>query len=356
MGAAAFLIAEFSRVPYIYVVAAAILPSILYVFAVYLTIHIEAIKANIGTYRGTDESLIVNIFKDYGHLLIPLIVLIVLLVQRRTAYNAATIAALSTVVVSWLRPTTRMGVQKLIRAVQIGIQRIIPIAATLLCAGIGVAALQTTGTPYRLTAMIVSLSGGSLFITLILIAGVVIILGMGLPITGAFLIASLFGASALVEFGVDPFIAYMFIFMFALTAPITPPVCLSSFAAASIAETSFTKTGWRGFLLGLPAFIIPFMVVYNPVLLFPFQKGFVFGIQSIFTAFIGVTALVGSLEGWLMSKANIIQRCLLLVAAFGLMYPETVSDLIGLAIVVAITVWQWVGIKLTNKKGGAVCS
>jgi len=195
---------------------------------------------------------------------------------------------------------------------------------------VAVAALQTTGTPYRLTAVIIQLAQGNLFGVLFLVALTVIILGMGLPVTGAFLIASVFGASALMEFGIDPFVTYMFIFMYGMLAPITPPVCLSSFAAASIAETSFIRTGIRGFILGIPAYIIPFMVAYNPTLLNLFGSGVWFGIQSFITAMLGIVALVSATEGWMKGKLNLLQRIILFVIAFGLLWPETVSDIIGL--------------------------
>ncbi|NLM95109.1 MAG: TRAP transporter fused permease subunit [Firmicutes bacterium] len=332
MGAAAFLIAEFSRRPYMEVAAAAAVPAILYVFAVYLAVHFQAEKAGIGIYQTDEEEPgIWETFRDYGHILLPVIVLVVLLAQRRTAYYSSTMATLSVILVSYLRPTTRMNWAKLSEAVETAIWRVITIASTLLSAGVAVAALQTTGTPYRLTAVIVQLAQGNMFGVLLLVAMTVIVLGMGLPVTGAFLIASVFGASALMEFGIDPFVTYMFIFMYGILAPITPPVCLSSFAAASIAETSFIRTGIRGFILGIPAYIIPFMVAYNPTLLNIFGSGFWFGIQSFITAIIGIIALVSATEGWMNGQLNLFQRAVLFIIAFGLLWPGTASDIIGLA-------------------------
>jgi TRAP-type uncharacterized transport system fused permease subunit len=163
---------------------------------------------------------------------------------------------------------------------------------------------------------------------------------MGLPPVGAFLIASVFGAQALMEFGVSPFTTYMFIFMYGITAMITPPVCAASYAAATIAETSFLKTGLYGFLLGIPAYIIPFMVIYNPILLNLFDNGVGFGIQSFLTALLGITCLVGGVFGMLYKKTNAFQRVILITVSFGLIWPGTVSDLVGLAGFFFVLIWQ----------------
>lgn len=339
MGAAAFLVAEFSRKPYIEVAACAVLPSVLYIYAIYLSVSVRAIKKGIGkTSEFMDEVSLFDALKGYGHLLIPVLILVWLLIQRRTAYSAATIATLSIIPVSMLRSTTRLSIKRLFSGVESGVRRLVPIGATLLCAGVGVAALQTVGAPYRVAAILISLAQNNLFITLLILAVIIIILGMGLPVAGAFLIASVFGASALIELGIEPFVAYMFIFMFTLTAPITPPVCLSSYAAASIAECSFARAGWNGFILALPAYIIPFIVIYNPsLLLIKLEPS---SIIIIATALLGISSLVFSVEGWMLNKLNLLERGLLFFAAFLLMYPEHFSDLVGLIIVIALFVLQ----------------
>ena len=170
-----------------------------------------------------------------------------------------------------------------------------------------------------------------MFGVLLLVAMTVIVLGMGLPSYRC--LPDCVGFWSIGADGVwhRPFVTYMFIFMYGILAPITPPVCLSSFAAASIAETSFIRTGIRGFILGIPAYIIPFMVAYNPTLLNIFGSGFWFGIQSFITAIIGIIALVSATEGWMNGQLNLFQRAVLFIIAFGLLWPGTVSDIIGLA-------------------------
>ena len=342
MGATAFLISEFSRKPYLEIASSAVVPSILYVFAIYMAVHFQALKMGMGIYNSNEQiPPLVDILKNYIHMLIPVIILIVLLFKRHTPYYAGTMATLSVVLVSWLRQATRMGWEKLYSAIEIAIDRVLVISATMLAAGIAVASLQTTGTPFKFSSIIINLSGGNLFLSLLFIAVTVIILGMGLPVSGSFLIGSLFAATTLQKYGISPFVSYMFVFMFALTGPVTPPVCMSSYAAASIADASFIKTGIMGFKLALPAYIIPFMAVTNPVIFSIFSQGLFFGILVLITLFVGIIALVISLNGYMFDTLNWFIRVILFINSIFLMLPHTLSSFWGLAIFILIVLWQY---------------
>jgi len=342
MGAAAFLVAEFSRVSYSHVMMAAIVPSLLYIFAIYVAACAETGRARIGIYRDPDspDMSLGQVLYRYGHALIPIGILIYFLAERFTPYFAATVAAMSVPVVSWLRSETRMTPRNILAAVTEAGQRVVSIAAILLTAGIIIGTLQMTGVPFAITGMIVKLAGDSLPLALFLIALITIVLGMGMPVTGAFLIASLFGAAALTHFGVPPFVAYMYIFMFGLTANITPPVCIATFAAAGIAETSFLRAGVLGFLIGLPAYIIPVMIVFDPTLLMLFENGVLFGILAFVTAMVGIFAFVSGTMGWLVGHLNILQRLLLMGAALASMWPGVTSDAVAAAVISLIAGWQ----------------
>jgi TRAP transporter 4TM/12TM fusion protein len=351
MGATAFLIAEFSQKLYSDVCLAAIVPSLLYVFAIFMAVHFEAKKAGLGIFRGNED--VPGgwyIIKNYGHILIPAIVLICFLALRKTAYYSATVSTLSIFVVSWMRKSTRMDMSKAFECIETGIWRVISIAATVLCAGLVVATLQTTGTPFKMTDIVIQFAGGQFIFALLLVAAVILFLGMGLPPVGCFLVASVFCASTLIKFGVDPFVTYMFIFMFGLTALITPPVCTSSYAAASIANCSFVKAGIEGVILGLPAFIIPFIVVYNPVLLNLFSQGIPFGILTISTALLGVFCLVSGISGMLIKRSNLAQRILLSGVALLLIVPGVITDLIGLVGASVVVTWQYLEIRAEKRE------
>jgi TRAP-type uncharacterized transport system fused permease subunit len=247
-----------------------------------------------------------------------------------------------------------MGIRKTLECIETGIWREVSIAATVLCAGLVVSTLETTGTPFKITSMVVELSGGNFVVALLLVSVVILFLGMGLPPVGCFLVASVVCASTLIKFGVDPFVTYMFIFMFGLTALITPPVCTCSYAAASIAKTSFAKTGLQGVILGLPAFIIPFVVVYNPVLLHPFSRGVMYGVQTIATAFLGVFCLVSGVLGVLLRKSNLVQRIVLCGLSIYLIIPGAFTDVIGVTGLSVVLLWQYLEGRAERRKAVAV--
>ena len=328
MGATAFIIAEYARTTYLDVAMAAIVPSFLYVFAVYVAVHLETERQGIGIYlRDEGSPSLRQTLLQYGHIVLPIIILIVLLVERFTTHYAATCAVLSVVAVSWLRQSTRLTPRRLLNAVEIGTGRVVSITATLLTAGLAIAILRTTGTPFKITSMIIGLAQGEFVLVLILVAVTVIILGMGLPPVGAFLIAAVFGAPALMEFGVDEFSAYMFIFLFGVVSLITPPVCLSSYAAASIAGSNFNRTGWHGFILGFPAYLIPFTIIHRPIYLHLFNEGVFNGIFFLSEAMLGIVALVAGFSGYLLVRARLLERAAFLACAGGLLWPGHYSAL-----------------------------
>ena len=353
MGATAFVIAQYARTSYLSVAAAAIVPSLLYVFAIYMAVHMETEKQGIGLYRRADAAPTMGAtLRDYGHLLLPVVILIYLLIERYSAHLAGTYATLSVLALAWLRPATRMSLKVVVDTIELSVSRVVSLSITLIAAGLAVSALSSTGTIFKATAVLISFAHGNFLIVCVMVAIATIILGMGLPPVGAFLIASVFGAPALMEFGVTPFVAYMFIFMFGITALITPPVCLTSFAAASIAETDFMKAGYRGFILALPAYLIPFIVIYDPVYLDLFGGGVTHGLEALITAFIGIVSLVGCTVGYLIVKVSWPLRAFLFVCALSLLIPGVVSDLVGIVGLSAVVVFQLIQ-KRKMKRAGA---
>ncbi|MDI5936215.1 TRAP transporter permease [Halomonas kalidii] len=342
MGAAAFIVAEFSRVSYAYVAVAALVPSFFYVFALYFAVHIESNKAGIGVYEPEGEQISIwTVLSRYWHLALPLVILIALLVMRYTPYFAATVATLSVIPISWLRRETRMGIRELVEATVSTMKRIVSIGIVLVCAGIGIAILEMTGVPYQITGLLVDLSGGHLFPALLIVGAMTIVLGFGMPVTGAFLIASLFGATALMEFGIEPFVAYMIIFLFALTANITPPVCVATFAAASIAGCSFTRAGMRGLRLGMPAYVIPIVIAYNPTLLNLGEHGLWFGLQVFISTTVAVIGLVVLMSDWFLHRLNMVQRALLGASLLAIVMPTLWTDMLAALAVGLVLSWQW---------------
>jgi TRAP-type uncharacterized transport system fused permease subunit len=163
-------------------------------------------------------------------------------------------------------------------------------------------------------------------------------MGMGLPISAAFVIVSLFGAPALMEFGVEPFVSYMFVFLFALTSTITPPVCMASYAAASLSGASYMQVGFRGFILGIAGYIVPFLVIYRPALLVGQASSGT--LYAIFISIIGILALAASVEGYFLSRASTAQRIVMLLVAASLLWPHQIADAVGVMGFIAVLFWQ----------------
>ncbi|PAU74081.1 TRAP transporter permease [Halomonas salipaludis] len=353
MGAAAFIIAQYSRTSYIDVATAALVPAFLYIFAIYAAVHMETNRLGIGLFRRFENPpSMISTMRDYGHLVLPLALLVYLLILRHSAYFSATMATLAVIALSVLRPATRMAPKVLLDAIETGIRRIVSLTAILLSAGLAVSALTATGTVFGISAMIINLAQGHLLVAAILVASTTILLGMGLPPVGAFLIAAVFGAPALTELGVDPFTAYMFIFMFSVVALITPPVCLTSFAAASIAEADFMKTGVQGFFLALPAYLIPFIIIYDPIYLNPFDQSLESGLMALATALIGIISIAGCTIGHFVTKVPWILRGALLISAIVLLWPGLFTDVVGATGFAFITIVQLLRKSKQERKGG----
>jgi TRAP-type uncharacterized transport system fused permease subunit len=184
----------------------------------------------------------------------------------------------------------------------------------------------------------ITLSGGKLFLALILVMFAVIVLGMGMPTSAAYLIAAILLAPMLIKLGIVPLAAHMFIFYFAVISMITPPVALAAFAAAAIGESDLWETGIQAFKIALPGFLIPFVFVYNNALLL---QGPLWEIiwRSLITV-VGIVALAGAVIGFFLRKATFAERTILFVGALLLITPETITDFLGIAFVGAVFLIQ----------------
>ncbi len=327
MGAAAFIMAEFLGVPYLAVAVAAILPAFLYYLSVYLGVHNEAVKHGLRGVPAAEIRPLGTVLRGGAHFALPVVVLIVLLFQGYTPFRAAFLATATLVAVSLLRPATRLGPRRIWAALEAGARGSIMIAATVGCAGLIVGVLDLTGVGITFISAILSLSGGLHLPTLVLILLACFILGMGMPTAPAYIIAALIGAPTLVQMGTPPMAAHMFVFYGALLSSITPPVALAAYAGAAIAGGDPMRTGWIAARLGFVKILVPFLFVYNPVLLWIGSWPEI--VQATITAAIGVFALSFGFDGWLWGPLGAATRALFLIAGFTLMVPELYTDLAG---------------------------
>jgi TRAP transporter 4TM/12TM fusion protein len=341
MGAAAFIMAEILGMPYSQIALAAILPALLYYLGVMTQIHLRASKDGLQGMKKEDLPSVKAVLKERGHLLIPLGFLIYMLFfSSKTIIFSAFLTILVTVVVSMLRKTTRMTLMDIVEALESGARTAVGVAVACASVGIIVGVATLTGFGLKLANGIVTLGGESLFLTLVFTMVACIVLGMGLPSIPTYIITATMAAPALVQLGIEPFVAHLFVFYFGIFANLTPPVALAAFAAAGISGGNAMKTGFTSMKLAIAGFIVPFMFVYNNSLLM-IDTTWGEGIIVVVTSITGVVMLGTAVEGYLFRRMNLILRAILLLGSLLFMNPDFIQDMIGLFIILIVVGYQW---------------
>ena len=325
MGAGAFILATWTNIPYVKVAEAAAIPAVLYYMALLAAIHFRAGKMGLGpTGTGVHERIANRL-----HLLLPVSLIVAFLAAGRSPMRAAFWGVVSAVGLALARRSTRPSPRVALHILESAGRGAVQVAAACAAAGIVVGVASLTGIGLRMSGLIVTLSGGHLFVALLLTALGSVILGMGLPTTAAYVVLAALGAPALVQLGVPLLAAHLFIFYFGCISNVTPPVSLAAFAAAGIAGSPSVKTALSAAMLAGAGFLVPFMFVYGPPLLL---QGSVPEVAlAVVTALAGVTALAASMVGFLRRPLAVWERTLLGGAALGLIFPGLATDLIGVA-------------------------
>jgi TRAP transporter 4TM/12TM fusion protein len=335
MGAAAFILAQIVGVSYWEVAIAAAIPACLYYVALYFAIDFESVKRGLLGLSKAELPDVKTGLKLRIHLLIPLAIMVYYIISGEvTPVTAAFRAILVTVAVSFLRKATRMGPPRLLAALEKGGKEAGSVAVPCAVAGVVIGVVINSGLGLKFTDLMIYFSGGVLIITLILVMVAVIILGMGMPTSAAYLLAAILMAPALINLGVAPLAAHMFIFYFAVISMITPPVALAAYAAASIGEADLWETGIAAFKIAIPGFLIPFIFVYDNGLLL---KGpWVEIVWRTLITIIGVIGLAGSIMGYYARRTTLFDRVLLFIGSILLILPEKITDFMGLAILAGL--------------------
>lgn len=339
MGAGAFIMAQFLGVPYIEVAMAAVVPALLYYFAVMVQVHFEATRLGLKGLSRAQLPPILPLLRSKGFLLLPLFAIIYLLLAGYTPLKAAFNGIVVSFVLSWLNKETRLTPIRIKEAFESGARGAIGVACACATVGMVVGMGTLTGLALRIAGGIVTLAGGSKILTLFYTMMASIVLGMGLPTTANFIVTGTMAAPALLKLGVPAMAAYMFVFYFGIAADLTPPVALAAYAGAGIAGSDPMRTGITSFKLALAGFLVPYIYVYNPILLFidatPLPM-----VQAVVTALIGVFLLAMSTIGYFKTPLSWYLRLLTFIGALGLLIPGTMSDLFGLGVLVFIYVIQ----------------
>lgn len=341
MGAAAFVLAEFLGVSYAQVTIWALIPAVLFYVACFGAVHFEARRLGLAGIARADLPRLRNVISEQGHLFLPVLVILGMIYAGYSAPLAALAGTAACFPVAALRKSSRGTVTfaNLLAALIEGARGTLAVALACACAGIVIGAISLTGIGIVFTQVVIAASDQSLLLALILTMMAGILLGMGMPTTPAYIIMTALLVPALIKLGVVAPAAHMFAFYFAIMSAITPPVALAVYAAAGLAKSDLWDTGWDAVKIGAAGFIVPFMFVYEPALLMIGDWPTI--ISASVTATCGALMLAAGLHGFLLARATAVERTMLLAAAFSLIKPGLLTDLLGLALAAGVVALQW---------------
>ena len=336
MGAAAFLMAEATAIPYGTICLAALVPALMYYICIFSTVDVESLKANLTGMDLKDIPKLLPVLKKSAKLLLPIAVLILSLcvfgfsTSRSALYSMAVL-----IICCCFDKDDRFSLKKLVNALRSGaIGSTTVITATAIC-GIIISMLTMTGLGVKFSSLLISLGSSSLLISLLLAMLVCIVLGMGLPTAAAYIIASSTIATALIKLGVPVLGAHMFLFYFSSIACITPPVALASYAAAGICKAPPMKVSMEAVKIGIVAFLVPYAFIYNPsILTYDFSSPYMIldTIVTFVCCVVDALPISYVVQGYHYRPIRLYERALFLVIAIGLIWPGVVVPLISLAV------------------------
>jgi TRAP transporter 4TM/12TM fusion protein len=345
MGAGGFLMAELTGIPYVNIMLMSIFPAFLYFLAVLTMVHFEAKKH--GILGLTDLPRPIEILKEQWYRVLPLAVIIVLMLMGYSPGYSAFWATLSCILVSWVKKETRMGPKEILDAILTGARNTLVIGATVGVIGIIVGSIALTGIGLKFSDIIITLAGGNLVIALLLIGLASLVLGMGVPVTAAYLIVAVLAVPALGELGVMIIAAHQIVYWFSQDSNITPPVCVAAYAGAAIAGSDPWKTGWTSFKFAKMLYVMPFLFAYTPEILIrnwdmvPPQPYPLMDVAfSFFSATAGTLAFSALTMAYLVRRTTILEWIFFAAATFLCFTPHLVTDLTGIFMVASLWWWQ----------------
>ena len=366
LGAAAFLIAEFLKISYLDVLLMAVIPTMLFYFALFLMVEMDARKY--GMHEAVFEKVdtVWHLTRRYWFHFLSLISIVAFMMWGFSPVLSVFWATVVSAVTSLLRPDTslipydvlrgrgpvlrKLWESNLVKALEGGTIGVLNVAATCAGAGIIVGVVTLTGLGLKFSSIVIDLAGGSLLLTAVYTSLVVWIVGLAVPVTASYIICAVIAAPALIKLGVPDFAAHMFIFYYAVLSEVSPPTALSPFAAAAITGGDPYKTTLQCWKYTVPAFLVPFMFVLDPsglgLLLMGSTKALAtanwWSIAEVtFTAAVGVAALAAGFQGWAFKQTTGLERVMFIVAGFALVYPSIVSDVLGFGLVLVALALQF---------------
>jgi TRAP transporter 4TM/12TM fusion protein len=352
MGAAAFLMAEFLNIPYGQIALAAAIPAALYYLALFTQIDLEAAKHGLLGLPTEQIPKFRNVIRLGWVFLIPLAILIyTLMIENWEPGKSGMFAVILVFAVGAIQKETRPSFKKIVNAFEETGKILLDIAVITALAGIVIGALHLSGFTFKISLLLVTLSGNNVFLLLLITALGCLFLGLPLPTTVVYITLAVLAAPALVQLGIPPLAAHLFLFYFGMVSLITPPDCLPVYIAASIARADFWQTGWTAMRLGIAAYIVPFIFALHPPLIFMGTAKEI--LIAIFTAVVGVVLLAAGCAGYLFRPLSWTKRGLLWLAALMLLLPAwsdvwLIADFVGFVLAGAVVAWEWNRRTITN--------
>ncbi|MDY0234957.1 MAG: TRAP transporter fused permease subunit [Gudongella sp.] len=344
MGAVAFLMAEYTGESYSVVALAATVPAVLYYFGLILSVHFEAKRTGL---QGLNEESIPNAFKVLkkdGHLLSPVLSLLVLMVMGYTPLFACVASIFVIIVTSYIRKRTRMDIGMIIKACEDGVRGVIGVGVSCIIIGVIIGSVSLTGLGLKFGFLMLKIVGpGELLKAGIMVAIMSIILGMGVPGIAAYVIVTAVAVPVMIKVGAVPIAAHLFCLIYASLSNITPPVAISVYVASGIAKSDFFKSSIQAVKVGLSGFVLPFFFLLNPILLLGVADEGVSIVKIVIAiagAAMGIYFLSAGTSGWYIRRSNIIERFIFIAIGLLLIHPQAGTDLIGIVLVIMVTIFE----------------
>ncbi|MBI2368020.1 MAG: TRAP transporter fused permease subunit [Deltaproteobacteria bacterium] len=347
MGAAAFVMAEFLGMPYAKVALAAAIPALLYYLALFVQVDLEAGKTGITRISAADIPRLGAVLTQGWIFIIPMALIVyILFVLNLSASKAGFYAAAVALLVTFFRPEARINLKKFMTILEDAGLAMLEVAIVCAVAGIIIGVLTLTSLPFVFTLFVEQFGPDNIFFILVMTSLIALILGMGMPTTAVYVIVALTLAPAVTKLGIPPLAAHLFVFYWAMLSMITPPICIAAYAGAAIAGTSPMRTGYACMRLGIIAYVVPFVFVFDPLLLLEGPPALV--ALAIATAAFGTIAIGIAMVGYFVRPMGWIQRLFLLVGGIGLLIPpggaiaySWASNATGATICLAILLAEW---------------
>ena len=356
MGAGAFLISEYTNVPYVDIVLVSIFPAILYLGTVYLFVHLVAMKAGMRGLPASELPVVRDVLRAGWQFVVPLVVLVWLLVNNISPMRVGFWAIVSVLAVTGLRALWALwakgltpgelgeaclrGLSLVLKALELGARNAVAVSVACAVAGIIVGVVGLTGLGLKFGSMMIALAGDNLVLALIFVLIASLVLGLGLPVTAAYIVLIVLVGPALNQtFGIPLLIAHLVVFWYSQDSNVTPPVALAGFAGAAIARADPMQTSLQAWKFAKGLYLIPAFMVFNPVIITGGELWYV-----VFTGVIVVIALVAfaaAIEGFLFTWVDPLWRLVMVPAVIAVFHPSLAVEAAGACVLLALMLWNW---------------